>query len=510
MINKFMNLPLQKKLMTFFITAAVIPLVLVGIFTYQKSKEIVKEQVSAQVMEGLIQINKNLSFFQQDIEQLSSFIYSNELVQETLHHSSNRSDIQKYNDFQKMDELFQTLTESKSWDVNIYVIGLNGDRYFTGDYLPHQYDQFMENWGIFRKAKDENGSMTWETRYTIRQVDNRDVVLSAGRVIKDRQTDQPLGYLIIDIPETTIAKIYQSEENQYATQKYLLDAKGYVISSYPNKTTVGLKLDHPSLDTITSNQRGYLNTTLDKAPSIAVYDTGEASEYKIVSFIPEQEVVGGSRLIGYIALTIGLIGLIIAAWVSFFLSKALTKPIDGLIGSMREVRKGNMQARFQYPYKDEFNDLGLSFNHMVKRVDGLIKESVERKTLLKDAELKSLRAQLNPHFLFNTLETISFVSKMNGIKIISQMAYSLGEMLRSSINKEKEFVPLEEEINLLNHYLFIQKIRFEDKIHVVLDVSVNMKHLLVPVLMIQPLVENAISHGLEMKEGKGRPRYIDR
>ncbi|GIN39882.1 cache domain-containing sensor histidine kinase [Heyndrickxia oleronia] len=502
MISRFMNLSLQSKLMIFFIVIAMVPLIFLGVFTYQKSSEIVKEQVSEQVLEGLIQTNKSLSFFHKDIEQLSNYIYRNNIVQEVLKKSKTRSDLEKYEDNTEIKNLFDIVEGSKNWKLNIYIIGLNNDRYFTGDFLPNEYDQYFNNWGIFRKANEANGALIWDTHYTIRNVEPQEVVLSAGRLIKNTQTGQPLGFLIIDIPENTIAEIYQNSSN-YSNQTFLLDEDGYVISSYPSKATVGLKLKHHALDDFLNNQRGYLKTIWKSKPYIAIYDTGEDTHYKLANFIPEGEIIQKSSLIGYITIILAVIGLIFVFWSAYLFAKTFTVPISRLIVLMKKVEKGDLTVKFHSLFRDEIGILGERFNQMIKRIQSLINESVEKQRLLQEAEIKTLRAQINPHFLYNTLETMSVIAKQKNVKIISDLAVALGDMMRYSIKKNQDLVVLKEDLTLLEHYLFIQHIRFQDKFNIRCNIKESSKELLIPPLLIQPIIENAITHGLEMKMGSG-------
>ncbi|ETI70156.1 cache domain-containing sensor histidine kinase [Neobacillus vireti] len=502
MSKHFMNLSLQKKLMIFFTIIVMIPMILLGNFMYQKTSEIVTVQVSERVLERLIQINKNLTFFTKDIEQVSNYIYRNDAVQGVLMKPSVRSDFEKYEDFNEVTSLFEMVRGSKNWRLNLYIIGLNGDRYFTGEYLPPQYDQYLENWGIFRKASAAKGALVWDTHYTIRKVDNQDIVLSASRLLKNTKTGEPIGYLLIDVPESTIADIYQQKKAD-TSQLFLLDKDGYVISGSPSKTTIGMKLEHPVLDNILNSQRGYLRKSWNGQPAIVTYDTSEDAHYKIATFIPEKEVTKRNILIGYITLILVIISFIVAIWLSYFFSKTLTNPIQRLNRLIKKVEKGNLEVSYQPRYKDEIGSLGQSFNNMILQLKKLINESIEKQTLLQEAEIKTLRAQINPHFLYNTLETISAIAKLKDVKVVSEMSIALGEMMRYSIHKEKQFVKLEEDLRLLNHYLFIQMVRFQDKFTVAIHVEEPAKELYLPPLLIQPIIENAINHGLEMKLGEG-------
>ncbi|WP_313893555.1 sensor histidine kinase [Psychrobacillus sp.] len=502
MFRKLMSLKLQTKLMLFFSAITLIPLLLLGIFTYQVSSKMVKEQASTGIMENLTQINKNLAFFSRDIEQLSNYIYRSDLVQEKLQKDEARTNLEKYQDFEQVNALFDSFLGTKNWTINLYIIGFNGDRYFTGDYLPPQYNQISENWGVFRKAKKANGAAVWDTHYTIRHTESQEVVLRVGRLLKNEDSE-PIGYLIIDILEPSIAELYQSNYQNSKNQIYLIDSEGYVISGYPSKTTIGTKMTHESINSILQSQRGFFDTTLNNQKYITIFDTNEETHYKIVNYLPEDEVTKNSQPIKYLTLLLIVMASIITIWFTYLFAISITSPINKLKRVMKKVEKGNLDVQFQATYQDEVSELGTNFNSMITKLNTSMKESLEKKSRLQDAEINALRAQINPHFLYNTLETMSAIAKIKGVKMISELAIALAEMMRYSIKKDSEYVLLEEDLLLLERYLFIQEVRFQKKIEIIISVEESAKGLLIPPLLIQPIVENAIIHGLETKVGQG-------
>ncbi|MFC4620309.1 sensor histidine kinase [Camelliibacillus cellulosilyticus] len=499
---------LKTKLIIFFVLIAVTPLSVLGYFTYQKTTEILSEQVSEGMLNRLGQVNRNLLFFLNDIDQMTNYISLNKDVQDVLMRSKNRSPLDKYRDNQNIQSLFDTVKGSKNWDINIYIIGFNGDRYFTGKYLPRGYDDYMENWGIFRKARQANGSLAWDTQYSLIKFTNQDVVLSAARVIKNPETNQPLAYLIVDIMEPAIADIYQTEDTKKDSQLFLLDHQGYIISSYPNKATVGTRLNHLALENVLSSDKGYMRTTWQKEPVMMVYDTVDNGKFKSVSFIPIKEITRQNVLIKWMTILLALMGLIIALWLSYFLSGSIIKPIKKLIKLMKKVEHGDLTVVSEMKYKDEIGVLGNSFNHMIRRLRFFVQDSIEKQTLIKESEIKALRAQINPHFLYNTLETIRWITQLNGLKSASNMVVALGEMLRYSLKSGQRLVPLTEEMTHLKHYIYIQQTRFQDKFAVSYEIAVEADRIMVPSLILQPLVENAMTHGLEMKMEKGHLEVI--
>lgn len=502
MFKNIMGLKLQTKLMMFFVLITLIPLISLGLFTYQFSSNMLKEELSNGIMENLNQINKNLAFFTKDVEQLSNYIYRSDLVQEKLNKSADRTNLEKYHDFKEVNEMFDTILGTKTWSMNLYIIGLNGDRYFTGDYLPLSYSQITENWGVFRKAKDAQGAVVWDTHYTIKHIEEQEVVLRVGRQLKS-QANEPLGYLVIDILEPSISALYQSENHSQVNQMYLLDSQGYIVSSNPSKTTIGTKIEHESGDMVLNSQRGFFETKINGKNYMAIFDTNQDTHYKVVNYLAESEIIKKTHSIKYLTLLLIVIAFIVSLWFSYLFTKTITSPINRLKSVMKEVEKGNLEVQFISEYKDEVNELGQNFNTMISKLKTSIKDSLEKKTRLQEAEVNTLRAQINPHFLYNTLETMSAIAKIKGVRMISDLAIALGEMMRYSLKKDSEFVSLQEELFLLERYLFIQKTRFHTKIDVSIVVEEETNGLMLPPLLIQPLVENAIIHGLEPKVGKG-------
>ncbi len=181
--------------------------------------------------------------------------------------------------------------------------------------------------------------------------------------------------------------------------------------------------------------------------------------------------------------------------------KNIFKHLDYLIYKMKEfggepvrpsAKKYNYQGR-----QDEIGRLHRTFDEMTENVKALRDENYDKQLLLKDATIKMLEQQINPHFLYNTLDTINCMAQMQGNEDISTMVLSLGNLFRASIMQQKELIPLEQELEFLNSYIQIQKIRFKERLQITIDIPDKYNRILIPKLSIQPLVENALKHSME-------------
>jgi sensor histidine kinase YesM len=205
--------------------------------------------------------------------------------------------------------------------------------------------------------------------------------------------------------------------------------------------------------------------------------------------------------------------IVISLLSSLLFSRYLMKPLLHLRGLMKRAELGDLKAYWVWESKQEMNELGSSYNQMLNRIEDLIKQVKQEEALKKDAEIEALQYQLNPHFLYNTLNTIKWVAKIHKTPQISEVVTALVLLLQSSLGKRGDFISLQEEIQLVEAYMAIQFFRYGDEIEVLFELDDFAKICLVPRMILQPLVENAILHGIKPLKGKGTitiKAWIDR
>lgn len=193
-----------------------------------------------------------------------------------------------------------------------------------------------------------------------------------------------------------------------------------------------------------------------------------------------------------------IMGIVMAAAVliSLLLARFLAKPVQTMSSAMRSLRHGNLHAQITVRRDDEFGELYDGFNRTVVQLQHMMDEQARRQKELNDTRIRMVQAQLNPHFLYNTLDTIKWVAKEHDIPEIASLSTHLARLLRQSIT-EAEFVPLSDELDLLEDYCEIQEFRFDDQFGYEFEVPPELMNCQVPKLILQPVVENAIIHGLQ-------------
>jgi two-component system sensor histidine kinase YesM len=202
-------------------------------------------------------------------------------------------------------------------------------------------------------------------------------------------------------------------------------------------------------------------------------------------------------------LMIGLLLFIISIFPAAMISNSIVKPIQSLKSNMIEVSQGNLQSYSDLQTGDEVSILGQVFNQMLGEIENLINQVVSSQKQKRQAEFRALQSQINPHFLYNTLDTLQWKALEYNAFEVADLVNSLSRFFRISLNGGREYIPIEEEVEHARTYLEIQKVRYREKILYSIEAGHGLHHEYVPKLIIQPLVENAIYHGLKPKRNGG-------
>lgn len=189
---------------------------------------------------------------------------------------------------------------------------------------------------------------------------------------------------------------------------------------------------------------------------------------------------------------------------SVYIPKSITRPITQLSNVMDQVSKGDLSVRSNVNTGGEVGVLSDSMNVMIDKINELLEQVTTEQVRLRTAELELLQSQINPHFLYNTLDTITWLAEGSDRKMVVSMVKSLSDFFRTTLNKGKDIICIEEELHHVKSYLEIQQVRYQDIMEYEIDVPSELNNYMIPKITIQPLVENALYHGIKNKRGKGK------
>ncbi len=305
---------------------------------------------------------------------------------------------------------------------------------------------------------------------------------------------EPLGTIVFQIDLEKLIQKYTSVLPKYNVNLLILSE---------NKTIYGTKGFPPLNQEVLhfKGEAGYETRALGGQKMFISYTTSQYTKWVYANILPYENIFERVTILRYIILALFILLFITIVFISMYIARSLTKPIENLSTRMKRVEKGEFELEeTDVPganRMDEIGHLHRDFEIMVRKINTLIREDYTKQIVIKDAQLKALQAQINPHFLYNTLESINWLAKVNKQKSISLMVESLGSLLRSAISSKEKVITLSEELALLESYITIQKIRYENRLEFRMEVDGRVKACKIPKLTLQPIVENSINYGLE-------------
>ena len=316
------------------------------------------------------------------------------------------------------------------------------------------------------------------------------------RILENAQT--PVGYMVCDVDpkgfESLMRKYRYADEQAVWLQP---QARTLIANVVPESGETIALMDNLSVRA----QQGEVLS--DQHASHSLYSS-PVRKYGLTlySLIPSSALNANQAMLTSSTILAFVLVLILFVVLFFFISQGLTRPLDQMADTMNRIRQGETELRLPEMRQDELSKLGNTFNSMLDRIEDLIAREYQTAIQLNDTKYKALQTQVNPHFLYNTLDTMSAIAMIHDCQIVSTLCHALSDLFRYSLRMDEPLAPISEELKHLKNYMFVINVRMNDSIHMTIDIPADMLKTRVPRLSLQPLVENAISHGLRNKRGE--------
>jgi two-component system sensor histidine kinase YesM len=353
---------------------------------------------------------------------------------------------------------------------------------------------------IWYDKVSKTGKVVYLGTFNKNTLDSNNQVYSFARKIRSVDTGNVLGYLVLDVDKNIIRNKMEAISN---------DKKNILIMD--NEGAIVYKSMDYLIDSDQVLQYKGAGTVVYKHAQdteLLSYYTSPFTGWTMMEMVPLATLLQDTvRVRNYIIL-IGLACLLLAVLISIALSVRITNPISELRNLMKKVVLGDLNVSIPISSRDEIGQLSQSFNIMVSKLSDLGYRLYESEIREKNAQISALQSQINPHFLYNTLGSISMYAEIQGNREVVKMTNNLSKLLRYSINSHKSQVPLELELEHVKGYMAIHQIRFEDKIQFHLDIEPELLSCSVIRFILQPIVENSIVHGIDKGNGYGTIRLI--
>jgi two-component system sensor histidine kinase YesM len=512
------RIKIQNRLVISFAILSLVPLLITGIFAYHKSSEAIKTKISTYSIQVMNQVSENIQNELTKLENDSVDIAFSDLLQNTLISYDTLNEWEKNDAELKMQGLlakrfsfFRSVTDVLVYTKNKEKIIAFGDLNFRlklkPDYLNPIFEEAMSKngvpvWTISDKDNEEDSG---DYNYRLVNYGNAGILLS--RSFRSLRQGIPIGYMIIRLDEKYILKKFKDINLGNGSEIFILDDKGKVISSRsPEIKTTKLYPDPSLIKELKQNKENEIfsfNSSILGKRNLIAYTYIPSSGWYVVSTIPFTYLIDESVRIGIYITILGFLCFLLALLLSFIVSKSISKPLKQLVNSMNNVKTGNFVIQIKDSSSDELGVVTTHFNNMVRELKFLIDEVKSKENLKRLAELKALQAQISPHFLSNTLNTVRWLANLQKAENISSLITSLIQLLHGSMGKGGELVSIREEVDYVRNYLNIMAFRYYDKFRVHYEIEEGILDFQILKFILQPIVENSLLHGLEPMEGQG-------
>ena len=480
-------------------------LVAFALFTYfiislQYTQSTVLENSTEYTSQLIGQVNNDIDSYISYMENISFIVANNSDVRDYLF-TENLTWERSGQLQERIVTLFQTVSDTREDITNIALLPDRREPLINdGRAELNPYTDIAElEW--YQKALAAEGQAVISTSHVQNAIAGKyDWVVTLSRSITNKASPGVQGVFFVDLNYNSISDLCERISLGDRGYIYILDENGGIVY-------------HPQQQLIYSGMKDELiSEVMDTDTPSFLTDDGrlytvsrsEATGWIVVGVSYVSELMAGADEARVTYLLVAMVLLAVAMLLAFVLSDKITRPIKSLELSMKEVEKGNFShVALEVRENNEIGRLSRNFNTMTREIQNLMEQSEKEQQAKRKYELKVLQSQINPHFLYNTLDSIIWMAEWGKNQEVVKMTSSLARLLRRSISNEQEVVTIEEEIDYTEAYLTIQKMRYQDKLEYEIEVDPDIRKEETVKLVLQPVVENAIYHGIKYKEGKG-------
>lgn len=510
--DKFSAMKLRTQLLLTFLLSIFLLFGLSSAFLYTHLLELMKHRNEETTVGSFRQVERSLSDFQMKVDSMSRSFFLNPSFETYL----NNTETNPYQRLQLIRSIMDKMADDVSSNAFLHsiflitedgrVIGVSASAsYVEAEQTPRA---FMDS-GIHVSAFASYPHLAWtggvrfsdfEKSVVAMKQPKVDVpIISASRAVKTVYQSAPEGTLVLNIQESAIYNNFRDLMTLQGSQVFLLDSTGIVISS-SDKQILGSR--RPELTSM-QGQYGSFTTDHNKRKEQFIYYRVNETGWVLCMEIPITAFMADINTLRTTILVILVISLVIGVVISFWWTSKLTGPIYSLIAGMRNLKQGHLGTLIDHRPRNELGIMIEEFNRMSRSIHDLVEENNRIERGKKRAEIRVLQSQINPHFLFNTLNTIKWMAIAIRAANIMEIITSLGNLIQPIYKSSVPVVSLREEFAYIHDYLKIMNNRYGEGIRLSNNVDEAFLDVQVPRLIVQPIIENALLHGYEYSNYQG-------
>ncbi|WP_342504790.1 histidine kinase [Sporosarcina sp. FSL K6-2383] len=486
------NWGLKKKFVVLFLVLITLPTVLFSLFIYYQTTIALKNQAIEDIVERLDKNEQHITSIITELESMTSYMIYDESFR-TFFKTSQKdlSQIEYKNAIKSINGYFTFQLMSRDYISSVSLMGKDGNMITVGEPITEKGQISNET------AIQGKGIPVWSDSYEVTSGwGGRKHIISLTRVINDlHHINEPIGGVRIRIDQSILFNDIKAKRPLQQGNYFVLSTRGDVVLHY-DQSLVGKQYPNEELkDWVINGKDSAYSYKKDKSGYLSVKKKLEGTNWLSVAVVDEGELVkelyavrASIKNMIVLLLVLGII-----AFIGFY--RSYIKRITELTRQTMQVEKGNFLASVDVKTRDEIGILGMQFNKMVKTIQKSIDIEYKLKIKQKESELKALQSQINPHFLYNTLDMIRWTARLENAMETGNLIEGLSKVFRMNLNNGKMWIPLEKEIEYIKAYLELQKSRLGDRLAFSIFIDNQVKEKFIMKQIIQPLVENCIKHG---------------
>ena len=497
------------RLLMMFIFATLLPITFFSIWSYRKNSQVIREKVYDSVNAVLDQfsnqINQKIEKIRNDSIEISYMSEIQDAVMNYKGYNNRELNKLKINVTKEMSTKYAfdnivagiTLYTLEGEKINVYgesVYTINLSETYLEEFLPY----LQEKGGkcVFRSVNEKDQEALANLK--------REAII-AGKAIKQSNTGNIIGYMLLQINENNFSDIYAGMNKNMNARAFILDSEGTVISTVGDYADIGELYPDEKIreQLLKANLESKEQQRLDREDIVLMGRKMSKNDWKLFFLIPNSYLQTGlsGALLNFIAISVICIS--IGIIVTFIFSYSIILPLNEVNKGLQQFEEGNLSISLSEKAHDEITALSIQFNHMAKKINGLLDKVKNDEKQKRKLEIQALQAQINPHFLANTLNTAAYIARMKREETIEILLNAIIELLRNSMKNDDSMHLIKNEMELIKQYITIQDYRLLGKFTVNIQIEPEIEKYSIPRFILQPVVENAIIHGVEPLDRRG-------
>ena len=499
MTKRFEKKTFSEQIRFYYILLFLLVFIICGGLYLVTARRLVESSEDKSLDYSLQMVEGNMESLLKNINDDSKIIAYNEVVQNTLQMEMPLD----YESRANLQDAINQIAACCEGISSIYLFDNEGEAYTAGNvYEVEEIRSYLKETSMYQSELKKSGGSSKDSfvfSYQTYLDENRQII-SFIRKIRNLDTMEDMGILAINIPATRILETFSQISQQNNMEIAVLDQDKNIIAASSEGDWLKEMSEKEKLKTGTEAFKVVLND--GKRYRIGKVES-ESQDWSVVAALPRSETLAAMQAYALFSVICILAGMGMCVFGASQITRRINRPLKNILSSMEQVKEGRLERVVVIETNAEMDELQKHYNQMLDETEQLMTQKVEEQRMRRKYELSLLQAQIKPHFLYNTFDSVCALAMMGETKAVYTMMQALGQYYRKSLHKGQQIIPVKEEIEIVENYLIIQSFRYDDVFEVEYDIDDSVKDCKTVKLILQPLVENAIYHGFRENDLQG-------